>query len=269
MNNLTKHQDDSFDPVGEAAQILRDDLEAVYRLPVPSMRFDPAAVSLQTNVTPIRRRWRPALVAGAVAAGLAIFLVGPSLLGGSPQEVSAQDVLERTQEVAATNSPLSSEFSYHMMAKNSTSGPPGMDAATYNSTTETWYQDPQHQRMETYDDSGRLVFGQSQNGDDLWFYSSTDEISAGADGELRVVRTNGNTMGFTSFGAQDFGATSLSSLLDVYSGPCTSAREPRRGDGSRATDLRDRNHADAGHLRHQAHAGEPGRRSDDCEDGSA
>jgi hypothetical protein len=224
LNNLSKHQDDPFD---ETAQSLRDDLGDLYRLPVPAIDFDPLAAT--TAPAPRRLgRWRPGLVAGAAAAGLALFLAGPALFGGSPTEVSAQDVLQRTQEVAATNSPLSSGVGYHMVAKNEMFAPPGAPTkkvAAQDSTTETWYQDAEHQRSETYDAAGRLVFGQSQNGDDMWFYSGTDTLSTSGDGTLRVVRASEGTMGFSTVGPKDFGATSLSSLLDQYSGPCTSAQK--------------------------------------------
>ena len=227
MNNLTRHQDDGSDRKDGQSQQLSEDMRDLFHLPVPAMSFDSVAVAARREPSVMRRRWRPALVAGAAAAGLALFLVGPSLLGGSPQNVSAQEVLARTQGVAATNSPLENTQSYHMVATSEVFPPPGaaagFKAATENSTVETWYQDPKHQRSETYDADGRLVFGSVQNGDDLWFYSATDDLSTDDDGTLRVVRTTNGAMGFSTLGPQDFGAASLSSLLDSYSSTCATA----------------------------------------------
>jgi outer membrane lipoprotein-sorting protein len=223
LNNLTRHQDERFEPEDRQSQMLSDDLQGVFHLPVPSVNFDPSAVRSTREASAVRRRWRPALIAASAAAGLALFLVGPSLMGGSTQNVSAQEVLARTQGVAATNSLAENTQSYHMVATSEMFAPIGADSAAQDSTVETWYQDPQHQRSETYDADGRLVFGSAQYGDDLWFYSATDDVSAGDDGSLRVVRTSNSAMGFTTLGPQDFGATSLSSLLDSYSNHCATA----------------------------------------------
>jgi outer membrane lipoprotein-sorting protein len=221
LNNPNSKPDEPFGLPDGDAQKLRDDLETVYRLPVPLMHFDPVATPARASFMPEKRRWRPALVGAAAAAGLLLFLAGPSLFGGSPAEVSAQEVFQRTQAVAATNSPVASAQSYHMVATSELYGPPGMQTAGTNSTTETWYQDAGHQRSESYDESGRLVFGQSQDGDDLWFYST---VGGSTDpDQLRVVHSTDNQMGFSAFGPQDFGVNSLNALLEMYSGNCASA----------------------------------------------
>ena len=219
MNNRNNRPYERHESLGEELK-LREDLEALHRLPVPSMHFDPQAARIQSGAMTKQRRWRPAFVAAATIAGLALFAGGSSLFGGSPSEVSAQELFEKTHALAAMQSPVSSSVSYHMVARNQSFGPPGMQVATTNSTTETWYEDAQHQRYETRDDAGRLVFGNAQDGDDLWFYSSLP-----GDDDLRVVHSTEATTGFMAFGAQDFGADDLAGLLEMYSGSCANAEK--------------------------------------------
>ena len=270
MNNLTRHQDDGSDRKDGQSQQLSEDMRDLFHLPVPAMSFDSVAVAARREPSVMRRRWRPALVAGAAAAGLALFLVGPSLLGGSPQNVSAQEVLARTQGVAATNSPLENTQSYHMVATSEVFPPPGaaagFKAATENSIVETWYQDPKHQRSETYDADGRLVFGSVQNGDDLWFYSATDDLSTDDDGTLRVVRTTNGAMGFSTLGRPGLRGDEPEQPARFLLQHLCDSGQGGRGDGRGPSDLRDRDQADAGDVRPEA-CNYPGRRQDDGADG--
>jgi hypothetical protein len=196
------------------------------------MSFE-AGVAKTQSVPEPGRRWRPALIGAAAAAGLALFLGGTSLFGGSTPEVSAQEVFQRTQAIAATISLAASGQPYHMVAKTETYGPPGMELAGANNVAETWYQDAEHQRSETRDEDGTLLFGNVQNGDDLWFYSSVAGPQAEVAGdpqpgdvepaEVRAVHSTFAGMGFSTFGPGDLGVNSLAGLLEAYSGNCASA----------------------------------------------
>jgi hypothetical protein len=197
------------------------------------MNFDPAPVKTRLHPEP-RRRWRPVLIGATAAAGLALFLGGTSFLGGSTPEVSAQEVFQRTHAIAASNSLAASAQPFHMVSKTETYGPPGMEFAGADNVTETWYQDAKHQRTETRDEDGKLLFGQVQNGDDLWFYSSVagpqmavandPEPDALEPGEVKAVHSSFAGMGFSTFGPADLGVNSLAGLLEAYSGSCASAQ---------------------------------------------
>ena len=216
MNNPTNSHEDPFDSPEAQTQQLRDGLEDVYRLPVPSMHFDPLANPVPAQPSPIRRRWRPALLGAAVAAGLALFLVGPSLLGGSPQKVSAEQLLERTRTVATVN-PLSMDFgSYHLLSSSQT--PDGRSI-----TTEVWFQDTDHQRSETRDAAtGELITGFLKDGDDIWFYAESG-------GQMKATHTTLDGGIFSvgpGFGAQlGFGAGSLADLLSSFTSDCSDATD--------------------------------------------
>jgi hypothetical protein len=109
-----------------------------------------------------------------------------------------------------------------------------MEFATANNVTETWYQDAEHQRTETRDEDGALLFGQVQNGDDLWFYSSvagpqvtverSPEPGVVEPGEVRAVHSSFAGLGIAAFGPGDLGVNSLAGLLEMYSGSCASAQ---------------------------------------------
>jgi outer membrane lipoprotein-sorting protein len=200
----------------EREESLLNDLEALYEvevpnLPVPAVTSAPAASHSM--------RWRPVALAAAGLAGLALFLGAASPFGGSPTTVNAETILQKTAGVAANKALALPETSYHMVSKHEVFKDGALQATVMDSVNEVWYRDPEHQRSESRDGSGNVMFGTVQSGSDIWMYSTQD-------GETRAVHGNVDTLGFrTGVPANFGGADSLSDLLTLYSGGgCSSAK---------------------------------------------
>jgi hypothetical protein len=195
-------------------ETLYTDLEALYDAPVPGLAMPAVAASTAAH-RPIR--WRPAALAAAAIAGLALFLGAASSFGGSPSEVSAETILQKTAGVAKNNVLASALTSYHMVSRHETFADGG---ATFDSVTEVWYGDAEHQRTETRGLGSRSdeVSGNIQSGDDIWMYATVD-------GKTAAVHGNIDTLGFRTGVPVEFSANSLQELLELYSGGgCSSAK---------------------------------------------
>jgi len=201
----------------EAAR-LASDLDSLYAADVPDLPFEyrPQPAHLPSFARRIfRRPCRPALAVAAAAAVLAAVLIAPGL-GRDGTAVSAEEILERTNSVAATNAPLGAAPAYHLVAAQSSSiaTTPGEDSIT--TTTETWYADADHFRTE-YRSGGRIELGQALAGDDAWLYTS------GGSG-LRVAHGPSSALGQTTAVGSTAGVRSLADVLNQYGDVCRSAR---------------------------------------------
>lgn len=205
MNNPTNPDRD---------EALLNDLEALHNVSVPDLRM-PAV-----PIPPDRQRrmhWRPAALTAAAIAGLALFAGGFSPFGGSPTEVSAETILQKTAGVAASNVLAAGNTSYHMVSRTESFWGDA-NRAGVDSETEVWYRDAEHQRSENRNLDGDVHFGTVQSGSDIWMYSTVD-------GETRAVHGNVDNLGFRAGIPGDFGADSLADLLSLYSGGgCSSAK---------------------------------------------
>ena len=196
-------------------ETLLTDLEALHNVHVPELRMP----TVPANITPRRHLvpWRPAALAAAAIAGLALFAGGFSPFGGSPSEVNAETILQKTAGVANSNA-LASTTSYHMVSRNESFWE-GASFSVSDSENEVWYRDAEHQRSESRElDGRRAVQGTSQSGNDLWMYATVD-------GKTRAVHGDIDLLGFRTTNRNEFGADNLSELLALYSGGgCSSAK---------------------------------------------
>jgi len=190
-------------------ETLLNDLEALHNMAVPDLRMP----DVPASVTPRRAvlRWRPAALAAATIAGLALFAGGLSPFGGGPEDVNAETILQKTAGVANSNALVSGATSYHMVSRNESFWG-GSERSTLDTENEVWYRDAEHQRSESRElGKNDVLHGTSQSGNDLWMYASVD-------GRTKAVHGNVDVLGFRTGAVNEFGADNLSELLALYSG---------------------------------------------------
>src|SRR5205809_202398 len=153
---------------------LLSDLSDLYAAPVPALRLCLPAERLTVQSGPVvrnavlRRQWRPLAVVGAVLAGVTVLLASSLPWRGETTSVSAETILQRTSDVVATNQPLGGLASYHLLAQQT------WPAKGLVSTTEVWFADADHLRVEQRD-FGKLSYGQSVDGTTTWWYATDGE----------------------------------------------------------------------------------------------
>ncbi|HEX5140810.1 MAG TPA: hypothetical protein VFX19_07690 [Dehalococcoidia bacterium] len=214
-----KSQTDAFrdkDNFGAGPELAAG-LEAVYRVTVPDLQMPPAV----SSPNPPRRshRLRPFAALAAAVAGVAFFVIGSSLWGGRATEVSAETILQRTAGVAKTNTLAAGATSYHMVAETRY----GMDEGKQGSqTTETWFRDPEHVRVEEHAGGSSTVdLGQSRDGDDFWLYGTFS-------GTNRAIHGPAGELGFGIVPGPGTGGTSLQNVLtQISSKGCSTATVQR------------------------------------------
>ena len=155
------------EPVAADDPLLQD-LQRIHAVPVPELRFAPAAAVGQARGG-LRPRWRPALAAAGVAAALALFLTAPFGLDQRSRTAdAAQAILDRSSAVAASKAPAAAGVSYHLVSVTSNASKSGSVIQT-----ETWYGDPAHLRTESRRD-GSVEFGFARDGNEVWLYREAE-----------------------------------------------------------------------------------------------